>query len=212
MNVRVVITALALASWPCSAHRLDEYLQATTISLSRSRIRLEMRLVPGVAVAPMILKTLDSDGDRVFSDAEQDQYVKRLRRDLDVTLDGQPLSLHLTSKTFPSIADMEEGRGAIRLSFEAEIVDTRGGARELRFENRHWRPIGAYLVNVLTPEDPDIRVVAQTRNFEQSSYRLSYSLSSRNPMYTWFAAAAMLTFVRIAWWRRFVGPREAPKP
>ena len=35
---------------PASAHRLDEYLQATTIALEKNRVHAELRLTPGVAV------------------------------------------------------------------------------------------------------------------------------------------------------------------
>ena len=203
MNARMVIAAFAVVSWPCSAHRLDEYLQATTISLDRNRIEVEMRLIPGVAVVPFVLKTLDRNGDRTISDSEQNAYIDRLRNDIKLTLDGRTLLLRLTSKTFPPVEEMEEGRGVIQAAFEASI-EAPGSSRELRFENRHWRPIGAYLVNVIVPGDPNIKIVAQTRNFDQSSYRLTYSVASESHVYTWFAAAAVLTFVRIASRRRFV--------
>ena len=41
---------LLLAGTPASAHRLDEYLQATTISVEKDRVQAQIRLTPGVAV------------------------------------------------------------------------------------------------------------------------------------------------------------------
>ena len=37
------------------AHRLDEYLQATLLSVDKDHIHASMRLVPGVAVAATVL-------------------------------------------------------------------------------------------------------------------------------------------------------------
>ena len=53
-----------------SAHRLDEYLQATTIALERDRLVLQLRLTPGVAVAARVLASLDTNGDGTVSEGE----------------------------------------------------------------------------------------------------------------------------------------------
>ena len=51
----------------------------------------------------------------------------------------------------------------------------RGGPnRRLIFENHHESRIAAYLVNCLVPRDPDIRITAQNRNYQQSFYQLDY--------------------------------------
>ena len=39
-----------LGTIPAFAHRLDEYLQATTVSLDKEHVGLELRLTPGAAV------------------------------------------------------------------------------------------------------------------------------------------------------------------
>lgn len=60
---------------PCaSAHRLDEYLQATQISVGRDRIVVDIYLTPGTAVAPAILSTIDTNGDGSISSAEGAAY------------------------------------------------------------------------------------------------------------------------------------------
>jgi hypothetical protein len=40
---------------PPSAHRLDEYLQATIFSVEKDGIQASMRLVPGIAVSSAIM-------------------------------------------------------------------------------------------------------------------------------------------------------------
>ncbi len=43
---------LVLAGTPAFAHRLDEYLQGTIISVEKNRVDFQMTLTPGVAVFP----------------------------------------------------------------------------------------------------------------------------------------------------------------
>jgi hypothetical protein len=205
---------LLALSGQCFAHRLDEYLQATMISLGKDRIVVEMRLSPGVAVAPFVVAAIDRDADGVLSNTEQTAYVDRVRRDVSITLDGDVLTLHLISKKFASVQEMREGRGEIQLEFFAGIPGREIVARKLLFENHHQSQIGAYLVNILAPADPDIRILSQIRNFQQSSYHLDYSqarvssgplsLGSQSGQRAWLIALALLMTSRFIflWWRR----------
>jgi REP element-mobilizing transposase RayT len=47
------------------AHRLDEYLQATLISVEQDHVHASMRLIPGVAVSSFVLASIDTNGDGV---------------------------------------------------------------------------------------------------------------------------------------------------
>jgi len=164
---------LLLVGTPAAAHRLDEYLQATTISVEKDRVQAQIRLTPGVAVFPMVLARIDTDADGVISEAEQRTYAERVLRDLSLTIDGDHLRLRLVSLKFAKTEEMRKGRGDIELEFNADVP--RGGPnRRLIFKNRHQRRIAAYLVNCLVPRDPDIRVTAQNRNYQQSFYQLDY--------------------------------------
>ena len=58
-----------------SAHRYDEFLQATRIGMESDRVRLEMSLTPGIAVAPAAIRAIDIDGDGVFSSVERRAYA-----------------------------------------------------------------------------------------------------------------------------------------
>ncbi len=154
-------------------HRLDEYLQATTIAVEKDRVRTELRLTPGVEVFPAILAAIDKDRNGIFSAAEQGAYATRVQRDLSLSVDGDRLRLRLVSSTVPTIQEMTHGLGAIALVFESD-VSRAGGERKLVFENRHMSGIAVYLVNGLVPTDPDIRAGAQRRNRQQSHYELDY--------------------------------------
>ncbi|HEV7836725.1 MAG TPA: HupE/UreJ family protein [Gemmatimonadaceae bacterium] len=168
-----VFAALLFVAEPAFAHRLDEYLQATLISVDKDRIHLEMRLAPGVAVLPTVLSVIDTDADGVLSDAEQRAYAENVLRDISLTIDGRRVSPHLVAWSYSTIDMLKDGMGDIRIELEANAPRA-GGDRRLTFENHHQPEISAYLVNAEAPTDPDIQVVAQTRNYLQSFYRLDY--------------------------------------
>lgn len=164
---------LALTATSVSAHRLDEYLQGTILSVAKDRLDAEITLTPGVAIFPALIATIDLDADGVISEAERHAYAERVLSDLSVSIDGHALQPHLTSAEFAPIGEMKEGRGEIRIAFYSNLP--RGGAnRKLIFENRHESGIAAYQVNVLVPRDPDIRIVGQNRNYSQSVYELNF--------------------------------------
>jgi hypothetical protein len=203
---------ILLAGMPALAHRLDEYLQGTLISIDKTRLEAQITLTPGVAVFPFVLAGIDTDGDGFISQAEQRAYAGRVLRDLSLSIDGQPLTLHLVAAQFPAIQDMQEGLGEIRIDFAADLPP--GGLnRRLVFENHHQSRIAAYQVNCLVPRDPDIRIVAQNRNYSQSLYRLDYaqagtpsgafSVAWRPDDRVGLGAVALLLFARLALiWRR----------
>ena len=206
---------LLLIATPAHAHRLDEYLQATTISLGKDRVLAQIRLTPGVAVTPGLLKSIDTDSDGVLSDTEQRAYAERVLRDLSLAIDGTRLPLRLAEWKFASIAEMKEGRGEIQIDFDA-AVPAGGAARRLTFENRHQPRIAEYLVNALVPHDPDVRVTRQSRSYEQASFELDYAQpvvsavpQSRPPSRPWWSgargwlgAAALLALMPFALRRR----------
>ncbi len=99
---------------PASAHRLDEYLQATTISLEPHRVQMQIRLTPGVAVFPLVMAAIDTNGDGVIATSEQRAYAGRVLGDLSLAVDGERLTLQLISTNFPTTDEMREGRGTFR--------------------------------------------------------------------------------------------------
>jgi hypothetical protein len=204
MSVRRAVAIFVLAAMPAFAHRLDEYLQGTLLSIEKERVQAEMTLTPGVAVVPILIASIDADTDGIFSEAEQRAYGARVLRDLSLKIDGQRLTPHLISIRFPVMDEIKEGRGEIRLEFDADLP--RGsGNRTLTLENHHQSGIAAYQVNCLVPHDPEIRIRAQNRNESQSIYRLEYLQNGASAIWPRFGVAAILAlilFARLAYfWR-----------
>jgi hypothetical protein len=54
-----------------SAHRLNEYLQATIICVEKDRAQAFVRLVQGVAVSSIVIPAIDTNGDGIISDTER---------------------------------------------------------------------------------------------------------------------------------------------
>jgi hypothetical protein len=170
-----VLAAAVLLSLraPASAHRLDEYLQATIISVGTNHIQASMRLIPGVAVSPIVIGTVDTNGDGVISEVERQAYAERVLGDLSLSMDGHRLKPRLVSTNFPKTEEMKAGIGEIQIEFAADLW--RGGTnRKLILENHHLNRISIYLVNVLAARDKNIQITAQSRNENQSLYQLSY--------------------------------------
>jgi hypothetical protein len=203
---------LCVAAGAGSAHRLDEYLQNTIVSVERGRVHAQMFLTPGVAVFPLIVARIDTDRNGEISGAEQRAYAGRVLRDLSLAVDGERLRPRLVSLRFPPVEEMREGSGEIEVEFEAELPPV-GRSRKLTIENRHESRISAYQVNCLVPDDPRIRVAAQRRNYTQSVYELDYEdtgereeslfvsgLSRRLP---WLSPIGLFLLVRLSLlWRR----------
>jgi hypothetical protein len=221
MKTRLAAAAiLLLTTTPALAHRLDEYLEATLVSVEKTRVQAQITLTPGVAVYPIVLADIDTNADGVISETEQRAYALRVLRDLSLTIDVRPLTLQLLSTKFPTIEEMKDGLGQIRIEFSADLP--LGGAnRRFIFENHHQSRIAAYQVNCLVPRDPDIRIVAQNRNYSQSFYQLEYVqagaasnslfLASWSSDSTWLGVLALLLFGRFAllWRQRAPGSRYA---
>jgi hypothetical protein len=173
---------LALLARPAAAHRLDEYLQASLISLSRDHVEVQLDLTPGVAVFPVVLAAIDKDRDGTISEVERSAYAAQVVRDLSLSVDGEPVRLRLVSSRFPEIGEMMEGRGVIGLEIVADLrMSWSGPKRRLNFENHHQSAIAVYLVNSLVPRDPELRITTQSRDFLQSVYRVDYIQSGAHP-------------------------------
>ena len=155
------------------AHRLDEYLQATLLTVEQDEVRASMRLIPGVSVAPSVIANIDINHDGILTEAEQQSYAQRVLNDLILTCDGQTITPTLISATFPKAGEMRDGLGEIHILFTASLPH--GGLhRSLVLKNHHQNPNSVYLVNATVPVDGNIHILAQKRNEEQSFYELDY--------------------------------------
>jgi hypothetical protein len=185
------------------AHRLDEYLQATLIGVTRDGIDVEIRLTPGVAMLPALMAVIDQDRDGRISPGEERAYVDRVVREVELRVDGVPASLSLIESKFPAIEAMREGLGTIQVKLRA----ARSG-HELRFENRHLPQVSAYLVNCLAAPSDGLVVGRQERDETQRSIQFDYSFGAGAgpgpraawiaPGPFWAAAIGMLLVARMA--------------
>lgn len=182
----IALALLGLVSLPAWAHRLDEYLQATILSIESGRVKATMRLVPGVAVSPAVIVMIDSNHDGVLSDEEWHSYAQHVQADLQLEEDGRMLSLHLLSATFPSIDLMKQGTGEIELTFSSKLSNSRG-EQLLTFANHHRSDISVYLVNSLVPQDKGLALGSQSRNQSQSFYQVTFTeaTGASRPRFTW---------------------------
>jgi hypothetical protein len=191
---------LALAT-NVHGHRLDEYLQATIISVERDRVHASMRLIPGVAVFPAVFASIDTNGDGFISEVEQRSYAERVIRELSLMIDGKRLEPTLVSVRFPEVEQLKEGLGEIQIEFTAELPGG-GGVRKVILENHHQNGISAYLVNCLVPQDPNIRILAQNRNESQSVYLLDYEQTEKRSRFgflkSWSTMVAQMDLVGFA--------------
>ena len=168
-----------------AAHRLDEYLQATLIGVTRDGTDVEMQLTPGVTMLPILMAVIDQDRDGRISPAEERAYVDRVAREVELRVDGVPAPLSLIESKFPTIEAMREGLGAIRVKLR-----TARTGHELRFENRHLPQVSVYLANCLAAPSDGLVVTRQKRDEVQRSIEFEYSFSADavpGPRAAWMA-------------------------
>lgn len=169
-----LLLALAASASAVSAHRLDEYLQATLVAIEPGGIRLLINLTPGVAVADPVLARLDRNHDGAISSKEAAAYSRLLERDLTVRLDGRVIRLRLARSDFPSPRELRTGLGIIRLEFSTAGPLT-AGAHRFTLENRHLPDLGVYLFNATRPESGSVRIINQKRNDNQSVGEIEFA-------------------------------------
>jgi hypothetical protein len=184
MMQRVLPAALSLlliAQPAAFAHAIDEYVQRTVVSLDAGQMHIAMRLVPGVEVLDDLLRRIDADADGLLSGTEQRAYAQRVLGDITLQIDGQPVEPVLLDFDYPSIERLREGLGEIRLAFNASVRRA-GKSHEFVLDNHHEARISAYLANVTVAPGSTIHVTAQTRNRDQSSYRVAYTIDQATAM------------------------------
>jgi hypothetical protein len=183
---------------PADAHRLDEYLQATRIGVSRDRIDLEIDLTPGASIANDIFGMVDANGDGQISGAEADTYARRVIDAIRLSVDGGSQSITLVSHAFPDRDAMALGLGTIRLRATAP-ASSGTGRHEIVYLNTHAPASSVYLVNALLPADERIQISTQQRDVQQRGVTLDYRVAPRQGWVrgSWVAiAVAMIGILR----------------
>jgi hypothetical protein len=182
MNVRrlsisfAVLGVLLAAAAPAGAHRLDEYLQATRLSIDLERVGLEIDLTAGVAVAPEVFAWIDTNRDGQISSAESDAYARQMLRSVVLSIDDRPVPITLVEIRVPEFSEISLGVGTIRVRATASLSATSPGRHQVSYFNTHRSESSVYLVNALVPADPRIQLAGQRRDSAQHGLTLDYTV------------------------------------
>jgi hypothetical protein len=195
MNARRILMALTVSSIglayspSASAHRLDEYLQATRLSIDIDRVTLEVDLTPGVSVAPQLIAWIDTNRDGQISAVERAAYAEEMIASITVSVDGRPTPLTLLDGRFPDVHDMSLGVGTIRLLAIAKLSLAASGRHQLSCVNTHRPEASVYLVNALVPANRRIQIVGQRRDAAQHGLTVDYEVL---PDAAWTQSSSLL--------------------
>ena len=181
MRQRLLGCLLLVFATNALAHRLDEYLQATRLSVATNRLDLSIDLTPGVAIADQLLVVIDTDRDGRISEKEVAAYAQRVLNDIRIRLDERVLALNLEHTSFPALHEVKMGLGVIRIKATAPVAPLSVGNHALSLTNAHLPAISVYLVNALVPKDPALKITKQTRDELQKTYRLEFGLIRPSP-------------------------------
>jgi hypothetical protein len=175
------------------AHRLDEYLQASRIEVSRDVVNLELDLTPGVDVAQSIIAQIDADNDGQISDPEGRAYAIEILRSASLSLDGRSLQLTLTCEQYPQVEDLKAGIGIIRIRAASKLPFAAApGLHELFYRNVHRPEISVYLANALVPSDGRIQIFGQQRDYEQHELRIDYRFNNTEAFHSAWLVAGLV--------------------
>src|SRR5689334_15588110 len=159
----VVLLFVAIAERPSSAHRRDEFLQATRVAIDPDRVEITLDLTPGIAVAESVLAEIDLDRNRTISPDEARGYATRVMRGIAVDVDGIPLKPDLIDNAFPPIEPVLKGEGTASIRMSASLPGLAAGPHHLHYRNANRPDIGVYLANALVPATDRVAVTAQRR-------------------------------------------------
>lgn len=196
----ILIFGLLLSPESATAHRLDEFLQATFIEVGTNQISLSLSLTPGVDVAQQLIPLIDGNHDGSLSPQEIAVYSERVRTGLSLTVDSRSQSLVLAGSKFPDVTEMKEGVGVISLQFTALTTNFSAGTHRLRFANGHQTNISVYLANALVPGSKSITIGRQIRDFRQTTLEFEFTVAPG-------AEAARLSTNSSALWSRPSKPK-----
>ena len=174
---------------PAWAHRLDEYLQATRLSIDVDRVGVEIDLTAGVNAAPQVVAWIDTNRDGQISSTEGHAYAQQMLAAVVLSVDGRTAPLSLIDSRFPEARDMTAGVGTIRLRATANLTAGASGRHQLSYVNGHRSETSVYLVNALIPEDPRIQIAGQRRDPAQHRLTIDYDVTTHS---AWARASWLL--------------------
>ncbi len=176
-----VLSAWLATAPPAGAHRMDEYLQTTRLSIDLERVDLEIDLTAGVTLASKVFAWIDTNRDGEISDAEGEAYARQMLRSVVLKVDGRPVPIALVKTSFPQFRDMSLGVGTIRLRATGRFPAAGAGRHQVSFLNTHRPESSVYLVNALVPANPRIQLADPRRDIAQHGLTLDYTVMADAP-------------------------------
>jgi hypothetical protein len=203
MNARRLLILFAALCPLAGAHRTDEYLQATRLSIDVEHVDVEIDLTPGVAMASEVFGWIDTNRDGEISNAEGEAYARQVLRSIVLSIDGRPVPVKLAESSFPQFRDMSLGVGTIRLRATAKFRAAGAGHHQVSYLNAHRPESSVYLVNALVPANPRIKLADQRRDRTQRGLTLDYAVIADEPSVWTFVliAGVILVLPRLKNWR-----------
>jgi hypothetical protein len=165
---------------PAGAHRLDEYLQATRLSIDVDRVSVEIDLTAGVNAASQVVAWIDTNRDGQISSTEGRAYAQQMLGAVGLEVDGRTAPLSLIDSGFPDVRDMTAGVGTIRLRATANLPASPSGRHQIAYVNDHRSEMSVYLVNAMVPKDPRIQIAGQRRDPAQHRLTLDYDVTTHS--------------------------------
>src|SRR5262249_54276032 len=155
------LALMACATSVGAARRADEFLQAARIAIDPGRVRIELDLTPGAAVADAGIAEIDCDRTGTISQDEADAYAADVAHAIALEIDGTPLAVDVMSSRYPALAALKSGKAAIHLELSAALPALAAGSHHLLYRNTYRGDVSAYLASVLAPETDAVALLAQ---------------------------------------------------
>jgi hypothetical protein len=182
---------LTLALFPAVfAHRLDECLQATRVSVFQGHLRIQTYVTPGTLLAAAVFASIDADGSGAISESEGREYAEKFLRGMTLQMDGVVEPLALISSHYPTMRELMDGEAMIRFEMSA-AAPVKSGHHRVLLQNNNDPATSIYLANAMLPEDTAISIVHQDRDQTQRSLAVEYDL--RSPMSATTGASVVWT-------------------
>jgi hypothetical protein len=178
---RLLLVGAAALMLPAGvqAHRLDEVLQTTRISIGVNQIDLDVAISPGIETAAAVLSAVDVNGNGAIDAIEERNYVDGIARALRLSIDGRVLPLRPARDGFPASDAFREGLGVVQLTLTADF-ESGSGRHSLSFANG-FAPAGSvYQVNALTPVERGIALRQPIRDARQRTFGIDYEVTRSN--------------------------------
>ena len=170
-----LLAMLLAAHASAMAHRLDECLQATRISIFPDHLAIQTYITPGTLLAPGFFARIDANRDGAISEAEGRDYAEKTLQRITLSVDGLRVPLTLTGSQYPTFSELSGGEAMIRLEMLATTPEVPGRHR-LLLQNDNDPAISIYLANAMLPRDPSISIVSQNRDQRQQTLTVEYDL------------------------------------